>query len=43
LSGMPHRIKYVRQAFEQMLSMPGVEAWDGEKILDWYAASGQAT
>ena len=42
LSGMPHRIKYVRQAFEQMLSMPGVEAWDGEKILDWYAASGQA-
>jgi len=41
LSGMPHRIKYVRQAFEDMLSMPGVEAWDGEKILDWYAASGQ--
>ncbi|MFT7650079.1 MAG: allantoinase [Candidatus Poriferisodalaceae bacterium] len=43
LSGQPHRIKYVQQAFEDMLSMPGVEAWDGEKILDWYAGSGQAT
>lgn len=43
LSGMPHRIKYVRQAFENMLSMPGVVAWDGEQILDWYAASGQDT
>jgi allantoinase len=43
LSGMPHRIKYVRQAFEDMLSMPGVEAWDGEKILDWYAVSERTT
>jgi allantoinase len=41
LSGMPHRIKYVRRAFEHMLSMPGVVAWDGEQILDWYTSSGQ--
>jgi len=36
LSGMPHRIDHVRRTFEEVLSRPGVAAWDGAKILDWY-------
>ena len=36
LSGVPHRIGHVRRAFEDVLSRPGVAAWDGAKILDWY-------
>ena len=37
LSGVPHRIKYVRQAYEYCLSKPRVQVWDGEHILDWFA------
>ena len=36
LSGSPHRIKYVRETFEHILSKPGVVCWDGEQILDWF-------
>lgn len=36
LSGSPHRIRYVRETFEHILSKPGVVCWDGEQILDWY-------
>ena len=36
LSGVPHRINHVRRAFEDILSKPGVAAWDGVHILDWY-------
>jgi hypothetical protein len=36
LSGSPHRIKYVRQTFEEILSKPGVICWDGVQILDWF-------
>ena len=36
LSGMPHRISHVRRAFEELLGKPGVAAWDGVRILDWY-------
>jgi peptidoglycan/xylan/chitin deacetylase (PgdA/CDA1 family) len=36
LSGVPHRIGHVRRAFEEVLSKPGVAAWDGARILDWY-------
>ena len=36
LSGAAHRIKYVRQTFEHILSQPGVVCWDGEHILDWF-------
>jgi peptidoglycan/xylan/chitin deacetylase (PgdA/CDA1 family) len=36
LSGVPHRIGHVRRAFEAVLSRPGVAAWDGARILDWY-------
>lgn len=36
ISGSPHRPKYVRQTLEYILSKPGVVAWDGEQILDWF-------
>ena len=36
LSGSPHRIRYVRETLEHILSRPGVVCWDGEQILDWY-------
>jgi peptidoglycan/xylan/chitin deacetylase (PgdA/CDA1 family) len=36
LSGVPHRIAHVRRAFEEVLSKPGVAAWDGSRVLDWY-------
>ena len=36
LSGSPHRIKYVRETFEEILSKPGVVCWDGEQILNWF-------
>ena len=36
LSGAAHRIKYVRETFEHILSKPGVVCWDGEHILDWF-------
>ena len=38
LSGSPHRIRYVKEAFETMMQKPGVVCWDGEQILDWYSA-----
>jgi peptidoglycan/xylan/chitin deacetylase (PgdA/CDA1 family) len=40
LSGVPHRIGHVQRAFEEILSRPGVAAWDGAKILDWHLAQG---
>ena len=36
LSGAAHRIKYVRETFEHILSQPDVVCWDGEQILDWF-------
>ena len=36
ISGSPHRAKYVRRTLDYILSKPGVVAWDGEKILDWF-------
>ena len=36
ISGSPHRVKYIRQMLDYILSKPGVAAWDGEQILDWY-------
>ena len=41
LSGVPHRIAHVQRAFEEILSHPGVVAWDGARILDWYLAQGE--
>jgi allantoinase len=40
LSGVPHRIAYMRRAFEEVLSQPGVAAWDGLRILNWYKKQG---
>ena len=41
LSGSPHRIKYVREAFEHALARPGVVCMDGSQILDWHRAANQ--
>lgn len=38
LSGSPHRIRYVREAFEKILAKPGVVCWDGLEILDWFSS-----
>jgi allantoinase len=38
LSGVPHRVGYVKRMLEEILSHPGVAAWDGATILDWYLA-----
>jgi allantoinase len=38
LSGVPHRIGHVQRTFEAILARPGVAAWDGARILDWYLA-----
>ena len=37
ISGVPHRIRYLREALEHMAEKPGVEFWSGEKIYDWFA------
>jgi hypothetical protein len=36
LSGSPHRIKYIRETFEEILSKPEVVCWDGQQILNWF-------
>ena len=36
LSGVPHRIRHVERAYEEILGRKGVVAWDGAHILDWY-------
>ena len=36
LMGSPHRVKYVRETLEYLLSKPDVLVWDGSQILDWY-------
>jgi hypothetical protein len=41
LSGVPHRVAHVQRAFEEILGHPGVVAWDGAKILDWYLAQSE--
>jgi allantoinase len=39
LSGVPHRIKYVEELFDYILSKPQVLCWTGEQILDWYRSA----
>ena len=43
LSGSPHRIRYVAETLEHIVSRPGVLVWDGEQILDWYLAENPAS
>ncbi len=38
LSGVPHRIRHVERVLESIIRRPGVVAWDGATILDWYLA-----
>lgn len=39
LSGVPHRVRYIRELLEQALRRPGVAAWDGRRIYAWFAAA----
>jgi len=36
ITGAPHRIGYLEKLYEYILQRPGVAAWTGEQILDWY-------
>ena len=36
LSGVPHRIGYLKQIYEHIQDRPGVVMMTGEEILDWY-------
>ncbi len=36
LSGVPHRIGYLKEIYEHILGRPGVVMMTGEQILDWY-------
>jgi peptidoglycan/xylan/chitin deacetylase (PgdA/CDA1 family) len=36
ISGVPHRIGYLEKLYDYILQRPGVVAWTGEQILDWY-------
>ena len=36
LSGVPHRIGYVEQLYDYILSHEDVVVWTGEQILQWY-------
>jgi peptidoglycan/xylan/chitin deacetylase (PgdA/CDA1 family) len=39
LMGVPHRMRYFREALEHMHSHSDVVFWTGEQILDWYRKS----
>ncbi len=39
LTGAPHRIKYLAELYDYILSKPGVCMMTGEEILDWYIAA----
>ena len=39
LMGVPHRMRYFREALAHMKARDGVVFWTGEQILDWYLAS----
>ena len=36
ISGVPHRIKYVKALYEHIRQKPDVVIWTGEQVLDWY-------
>jgi allantoinase len=43
LTGAPHRIGYLEQLYDYILSKDGVMMWTGAEILDWYLSqTGQA-
>ena len=38
IMGVPHRLRYFREALEHIQSRPGVLFWTGAQILDWYVS-----
>jgi len=38
IMGVPHRLRYFREALEHIRSRPDVLFWTGEQILDWYVS-----
>jgi peptidoglycan/xylan/chitin deacetylase (PgdA/CDA1 family) len=38
LSGVPHRIGYLEELYDYVISHEGVLVWTGEQILDWFLA-----
>lgn len=36
LTGVPHRIKWLHRALDQLQTLPGLHWWTGSQILDWY-------
>ncbi len=42
LSGVPHRIGYLEQLYDYVLSHEGVVVWTGDQILDWFLAQQRA-
>lgn len=36
LTGVPHRIRYLEELYDYILSHAGVLMWTGSEILDWY-------
>jgi peptidoglycan/xylan/chitin deacetylase (PgdA/CDA1 family) len=38
ITGVPHRIGYLEKLYAHIFARPGVLAWTGEQILDWYVA-----
>jgi peptidoglycan/xylan/chitin deacetylase (PgdA/CDA1 family) len=36
ISGMPHRIRHLRAAYEYFNRFEGVVHWNGEQLLDWH-------
>jgi allantoinase len=38
IMGVPHRLRYLREALAHLRSRPDVVFWTGEQIVDWYLA-----
>ena len=36
IMGVPHRLRYFREALEHIQARSGVLFWTGEHILEWY-------
>jgi allantoinase len=43
IMGVPHRLRYFREALEHISARDGVVFWTGEQIADWYAAQAAPT
>lgn len=42
VTGVPHRIKYLEQAYDYMASKDGVLFWTAEQVLDWWLSTQEA-